>query len=151
MPAMPTDRQNWRDKAKCKDTPLEEVDSLFFPKRGGKTSRAKSFCTGCLVRTQCLHYSLFYNEQGVWGGMSETDRNAIPQVIGILSASVVQSSGVDTTETREYRHWGMTESQIQQERKERRKQQERLDQQQYPVEPETPTQDQQLQVLVVVL
>lgn len=151
MPAMPTDRQDWRDKAKCKNTPLEEVDALFFPGRGGKTSKGKSFCNGCLVRTQCLHYSLFYNEQGVWGGMSENDRNAIPNVIGILSATIVRSHGVNTTETREYKHWGMTEAQIQQDRKERQKKQERLDQQQYPLEPEPLKQDQQLQVLVVVL
>ena len=121
MPAMASEHQTWREKAKCKDLPLEEVDRLFFVGRGEKTARGKSFCADCKVKVQCLNFAIYYGEEGIWGGLHDNDRRAIPQVIGILSIAIVESYGVSTSETRDYTQWGMTEAQIQQGRKKHRK------------------------------
>ena len=146
MPAMASEHQTWRDKAKCKDLPLEEVDRLFFVGRGGKTTRGKSFCADCKVKVQCLNFAIYYGEEGIWGGLHDNDRQAIPQVIGILSIATVRSYGVNTSETRDYTQWGMTEAQIQKERKKYLK----LLPEPYPAS-EPQVQDQQPLMLVVEL
>lgn len=117
MPGMTSDHQSWRAKAKCKDLPLEEVDRLFFVGRGGKTTKGKEFCSNCKVKVQCLNFALFYGEEGIWGGLHDTDRQAIPEVIGILSSTIIESYGVNSDETRDYTQWGLTEAQIRQDRK----------------------------------
>lgn len=70
---------NWRHAAACRDTAPE----LFFPV--GTTgpaldqiAAAKRVCDGCLVRRDCLEYSLATNQDsGVWGGASEEERRRI--------------------------------------------------------------------------
>lgn len=147
---MPSDHQNWREKAKCKDLTGEESNSLFFVGRGGKSSRAKSYCSDCPVQRQCLNFAIYYGEGGTWGGMSELDRSFLSPMIGILSTAAVEASGVDTSETRDYRQWGLGEVQIQQERKKRQK---FAQPEPYPAQPELTFQplNQQQQVLVVEL
>lgn len=112
MPGMAADHQRWRAKAKCKDLSEEEADELFFVGRGGKTAKAKIFCSTCPVQTQCLNYAIYYNENGTWGGMSEEERRSVAPMIGILSSTVLNSYGVSTTETRDYTQWGLSETQI---------------------------------------
>lgn len=51
---------------------------LFFPERGASTRDAKAICHGCVVRTECLEYSLLNGEKfGIWGGLSERERRRI--------------------------------------------------------------------------
>lgn len=119
---MAADHQSWRENAKCRTLPLEEVDQIFFVGRGGKSSKAKSFCSGCPVQRQCLNYALFYNEDGIWGGLTEKERRLLSPMIGILTTVQMESIGVSTSETRDHTQWGMSESQIQQDRKKYRKQ-----------------------------
>lgn len=115
---MPTsDHQAWRAEAKCGPLDPMEASKLFFVERGGKAAKAKVFCSTCPVQRQCLNYAIFYNEGGIWGGMSESERNAIAPLIGILSESVLESQGVSTDETRDYRQWGLAEAQIQESRR----------------------------------
>lgn len=69
----------WRTTAACRDT----APDLFFPV--GTTgpaldqiAAAKRVCEGCLVRKECLEYSLITNQDsGVWGGASEEERRLI--------------------------------------------------------------------------
>jgi hypothetical protein len=79
------DRQTWRGAAKCSPynsgLTYEEADELFFPSRGKSAAQAKSFCRDCPVRLECLEFSLIYNEQGVFGGTTENERNAYPEYI----------------------------------------------------------------------
>lgn len=129
---MTTDHQNWRLKAKCKDLTSEEADNLFFLGRGGSTNKAKEFCSTCLVKVQCLNFSLYYKEDGIWAGMSSGERNALPSVIGILSSASVAMNGVNVNETRDQSQWGLAEHQI---LAERRKYQEEQRQDQRPLAP----------------
>lgn len=71
----------WRLDAACGGLP----SSMFFSpegERGAARRRrertAKAVCGSCVVRQHCAAYALAYKERyGVWGGLSEHEREAI--------------------------------------------------------------------------
>lgn len=64
----------WMDHANC----LGCDPSLFFPDRGDTTKEAKAVCAGCVVRLDCLEYSLANGEKwGIWVGLSERERRRV--------------------------------------------------------------------------
>ena len=74
-------RWHWQDHGACRETdPL-----LFFHpqnERGSARIRrdraAKLICAGCSVRLECADYAVRAREPyGVWGGLSEEDREQI--------------------------------------------------------------------------
>jgi WhiB family transcriptional regulator, redox-sensing transcriptional regulator len=72
---------SWRELARCRDLDA----SLFFSPEGerGRARRAregaaKALCAACVVRQACARYAIANREPfGVWGGLSERDREAI--------------------------------------------------------------------------
>ncbi|HEX2240626.1 MAG TPA: WhiB family transcriptional regulator [Actinomycetota bacterium] len=71
----------WRQKAAC----LEYPAVIFFglddnetpAERRAREDRAKSICSGCDVRQECLEYALETKEPyGIWGGLTEIERKA---------------------------------------------------------------------------
>ncbi|MDR3128482.1 MAG: WhiB family transcriptional regulator [Bifidobacteriaceae bacterium] len=64
----------WREYALCSQTnPI-----AFFPDKGGSTRDAKSVCTSCVVRDECLEYALTNDiRYGIWGGKSERERRQL--------------------------------------------------------------------------
>jgi WhiB family redox-sensing transcriptional regulator len=70
---------DWRELSACRDSDPE----IFFPI--GTTgpaveliSKAKTICTQCSVREECLQYALESNqESGVWGGYAEDERRRL--------------------------------------------------------------------------
>lgn len=72
--ASPGQDPPWMDRALCASFGTE----AFFPDRGGSTQAAKSVCSACPVRAECLEYALDNDEQsGVWGGLSERERRSL--------------------------------------------------------------------------
>lgn len=66
--------QDWKQRGRCAETDPES----FFPDQGGTARPAKQVCQGCEVIAQCLQYALTHDEKyGVWGGMSERERNRL--------------------------------------------------------------------------
>jgi WhiB family transcriptional regulator, redox-sensing transcriptional regulator len=72
---------SWRERARCQD-----VDSsLFFAPDGERGAprrrreqRAKAVCVHCEVRDFCADYALANHETyGIWGGLTETERERI--------------------------------------------------------------------------
>lgn len=62
------------EDAECLGTDPE----LFFPERGQTTELAKAVCRECIVREECLEYSLENGiKHGVFGGLSERERRRI--------------------------------------------------------------------------
>ncbi|MGH9122693.1 MAG: WhiB family transcriptional regulator, partial [Acidimicrobiales bacterium] len=72
----------WQAKAACRGPHT----SLFFPpshferkeEREARETEAKSICTGCSVRSQCLDYAVAIREpHGIWGGLNEVERRQL--------------------------------------------------------------------------
>ncbi len=65
---------NWTEESNCRGVDPD----LFFPERGVSTREAKDVCRGCIVRLECLEYSLENGEKfGIWGGLSERERRRL--------------------------------------------------------------------------
>lgn len=70
---MDSAQPDWRASAACRDA---DPDGLFV--RGAEQNRAKTVCTACHVRTECLAEALDNRISfGVWGGMTERERRAL--------------------------------------------------------------------------
>ena len=69
----------WLGQARC----IGEDPELFFPVGTSEpaldqTERAKTICGGCVVRDDCLEWSLkTCQDAGVWGGLDEEERREI--------------------------------------------------------------------------
>lgn len=72
---------SWRAQASCQD-----MDSSRFFSPDGERGRArrrreaaaKAVCAGCPVQDECAAYAVANREPyGVWGGLSESEREAI--------------------------------------------------------------------------
>jgi WhiB family redox-sensing transcriptional regulator len=70
---------DWRDRAKCRD----EDPELFFPVGSTgpavqQVERAKAVCRRCPVVRQCLSWVMANGpDYGVWGGLSEDERQRL--------------------------------------------------------------------------
>ncbi|MFJ4467118.1 WhiB family transcriptional regulator [Streptomyces sp. NPDC089424] len=64
---------DWGKQGLCRTAPPDE---LFG--ESAAQNRAKTLCSGCPVRTECLAYALDERiGHGVWGGMTERERRAL--------------------------------------------------------------------------
>jgi WhiB family redox-sensing transcriptional regulator len=94
---MTSSRAQWSKDAACRSV---DPDELFAGSAG--QNRAKAVCTGCPVRTECLADALDNRvEWGVWGGMSERERRALPRRRpNVVSWRKVLEAARDSTEPR---------------------------------------------------
>lgn len=69
----------WRREAACKDLD----PNLFFPigvtgPAVDQIAAAKSICSQCPVRGECLDFAITTNQEfGVWGGTTEDERRVL--------------------------------------------------------------------------
>lgn len=62
---------DWRKFAACKGV----IETEQFYGKGADSRNAKNFCKRCPVQPDCLEYALLTEQYGIWGGMSETERD----------------------------------------------------------------------------
>ncbi len=70
--------ERWEDKALCRgDYVLFIAPTGELPEdREVREAAAKRICATCIVREECLEHALRKKEPaGVWGGLTETERN----------------------------------------------------------------------------
>lgn len=65
----------WQNRAKCRNLSPEESDKLFFLGRGGSPIKAQEFCSNCPVQTECRQEAILYDEEGIWAGLTDDQRN----------------------------------------------------------------------------
>ncbi|GGS00227.1 transcriptional regulator WhiB [Streptomyces aureoverticillatus] len=66
----------WQEQALCAQTGPD----FFFPEPGSSVREAKRICRLCDMRQTCLAYALDNDERfGVWGGLSEKERQSLRQ------------------------------------------------------------------------
>lgn len=81
LPGPNADLWDWQLQSACRG----EDPNLFFhpegergPARLERELRAKAICASCPVAAQCAEHALAVREPyGVWGGLTEDDREAI--------------------------------------------------------------------------
>lgn len=62
---------SWEDDARCRTHDPE----IFFVPRVAFERRAKTICSRCTVRTECLAYALEARiDFGIWGGLNDKER-----------------------------------------------------------------------------
>lgn len=72
-PRDPDREPSWVDEALC-----AQVDpDLWFPEKGDSLSDPKRICESCPARIDCLEYALGRDECGIWGGLSQWQRQEI--------------------------------------------------------------------------
>ena len=74
--------ETWQIKAACRGPQA----AVFFPppqferkdEKIERESRAKDICRSCVVRKECLEYSVAIKEtHGIWGGLNEAERRQL--------------------------------------------------------------------------
>ena len=77
---------SWRDRAAC----WGQDPELFFPEGNTapallQTAEAKAVCHRCTVAQACLRWAIESGQDtGVWGGLSESERQAFKRRNGVL-------------------------------------------------------------------
>lgn len=67
-------RGDWLDRARCAESDPE----LFYPEAREAAPIAKSICSACEVRDECLAAALAGREpHGIWGGLTYRERLAV--------------------------------------------------------------------------
>jgi len=76
------DDLGWQFRAACRGPQIH----VFFPPphferkdaKRNRERRAKTICSSCSVKRDCLAYALRIREQhGIWGGLNETERKSL--------------------------------------------------------------------------
>lgn len=62
---------SWQNHARCL-----RIHADFFPEKPGRDNaiEAKRVCRTCPVKDACLEHALINRELGVWGGLTERER-----------------------------------------------------------------------------
>jgi Transcription factor WhiB len=63
----------WRTAAAC----AALGPSLFYDSRPAAVCRAKALCDACAVRQECGSHAAVAREFGVWGGLTEAEREYV--------------------------------------------------------------------------
>ena len=77
---------DWMLRGKCAEEAEADlsVAELFFPSPGGKedAAEAKALCSACAVQLDCLRFAIANAVDGIWGGTTAKERQAIRRKIG---------------------------------------------------------------------
>ncbi len=81
LPGPALDHWEWQALGACRDVDTEAFfhpDGERGPSRSGREAAAKAVCAACPVIAECRAHALAAREPyGVWGGLSESDREQI--------------------------------------------------------------------------
>jgi WhiB family redox-sensing transcriptional regulator len=74
---------SWKVDGACRWVEPE----LFYPSSDADAEPAKQVCVTCAVRERCLGFALDSREfEGVWGGLTGTERRALHRRRRVLTA-----------------------------------------------------------------
>ena len=69
----PRKAPKWMLEGACVNEDTRECE--FFPTKGQSSTSARIVCSNCPVRTECLDYALVFDMEGIWGGLTQKERN----------------------------------------------------------------------------
>jgi WhiB family transcriptional regulator, redox-sensing transcriptional regulator len=83
-PLVAADRLDWHHDAACRG----ELAAAFYPplrpesksERLAREREAKTVCSSCPVRVDCLEHAIDHDERyGIWGGLTDVERRHLPR------------------------------------------------------------------------
>ena len=75
----------WQDEAACRG-----VDTnLFFPENADVDDQVLALCENCPVKDECRDYGVVYEEWGIWGGLTASQRRRVRKEFGITLSQAV--------------------------------------------------------------
>lgn len=81
LPGPVAENWDWQLAARCRGVPSDvffHSDNERGAARAGRIARAKEVCRSCPVVAECRAHALAVREPyGIWGGLSEEDREAL--------------------------------------------------------------------------
>lgn len=88
--ALPNDTRGWADRAACH--PQHGHDPAWWFPEGNRAIRrhphilaAKQVCGACPVQRECLQHGIVFEPYGVWGGLTELERDVFRVSMGMKS------------------------------------------------------------------
>lgn len=82
---------SWSARAKCRNTPNDEI---FFPTDAKGVAKGRRFCSNCPVRELCEAYALVHSLPGIWGGTSEQYRENVSPLVKQALRMVYREAGL---------------------------------------------------------
>ena len=71
-------RQDWMDRAECRERP--DPDMWFraeWPTKPRELDAVRYVCGTCAVQAECLEYAIKIDAEGVWGGLTSSERRRV--------------------------------------------------------------------------
>ena len=72
-----TDIREWAELGACRTSEVPSswwYPDIYWSHRHPYIKAAIAVCQSCPVKQQCLDYALIHEPYGIWGGLSEQDR-----------------------------------------------------------------------------
>ena len=96
LPGPVADLWDWQLEGACRDVSPE----VFFhpegergPRRRNRDAAAKAVCSACPVVVECRSHALQVREPyGVWGGLTETERELMHGDSGVVAPDIATAS-----------------------------------------------------------
>lgn len=80
----------WRRQASCQ---IHDSD-LFMP-GSPDVVKAKSICFWCPVQVECLNHAMTINADGIWGGLTQEEREYLKKPITLSSGIAIIWEEID--------------------------------------------------------
>jgi WhiB family transcriptional regulator, redox-sensing transcriptional regulator len=72
---------DWRESAECRGAPI----NLFYPEGAEISHEALALCERCPVKQECQDYGVVFEDWGIFGGLTATERKKIRNNQGIYT------------------------------------------------------------------
>ena len=79
---MGNEGEAWQTRARCRSLSPSDSDAIFFPTVGGKSNKARSFCSLCPVQGSCLMDALETKLDGFFSGTTPQERVIMADMYG---------------------------------------------------------------------
>ena len=85
-------RKQWSENARCAKP---EVYKIFDQHQGRPQKRAPwwDYCNRCVVKLNCLAFAIVHNEEGIWGGTTESQRKRLSPLVKSQMLAQAQAAG----------------------------------------------------------
>lgn len=85
-------RSQWSKRARCAKPGVHKI----FDQRQGRPQKRPEwwdYCNRCVVKLNCLAFAIVHNEEGVWGGTTDSQRKRLNPLVQSQMTLQAQEAG----------------------------------------------------------